>query len=130
MPCYGFQLRKFSRNPALFLVNTIAASCHGESAVLTLSLLVLAQILSPQIGRAQPPADQTKPPADQVKPPADRTKALPAPPVDTDANVARPDFAVRVPRPSAPAKGEEDLTADVQEESEKGVWHGSGHVDV
>ena len=85
---------------------------------------ILAQILLPQLGRAQAPPE--KPAAGS----ADQAKSLPVPPPENDANVARPDFAVKVPRPAAPAKGEEDLIADVQEESEKGVWHGEGHVVV
>jgi len=99
------------RNPALFLVNIITVACHGKSLYATFIAAILAQILLPQLGRAQAPA-------------------LPVPPADESANVARPDFSVKIPRPAAPALGEEDLTADLQEETEKGVWHGSGHVDV
>jgi LPS-assembly protein len=82
----------------------------------------LAQIVLPDFGRAQtPPPEPAK---------TDPAKSLPTPPPDPEVNVARPDFSIKVPRPTAPDKGAEDLTADDQEESEKGVWHGRGHVDV
>ena len=120
MPCYGFQLRNFPRNTAIFLVNTNTAPCHGKSLYTALFGLILVQILLPQLGSAQTPAQPAPAPS----------QALPTPPPDNDANVARPDFSVKVPRPAAPVQGEEDLAADIQEEVEKGVWHGSGHVDV
>lgn len=37
---------------------------------------------------------------------------------------------MKAPRPAAPAKGEEDIQADIQEEVEKGVWRLAGRVDV
>jgi LPS-assembly protein len=43
--------------------------------------------------------------------------------------VDRPDFAVRIPRPNAPAIGEEDIAADTQE-TDNGVRHLRGHVQV
>jgi LPS-assembly protein len=116
MPCYGFQLRQNTRSPAIILVNTNARVCHGPGALWALILLGSVQILLPQFGRAQTQPEQAP--------------ALPAPPPDNPATVERPDFSIHVPRPNAPAKGFEDLSADFQEESEKGVYHLTGHAIV
>ncbi len=93
--------------------------------------LAFVQILLPQLGRAQSPGKpQVIPlPVTPEKPQAaPDTKPDDRP--DENATVERPNFMVRVPRPAAPALGEEDLNADTQEKPETGVWRLTGHVNV
>jgi LPS-assembly protein len=90
---------------------------------------MFAQIASPQLS-SQAPAPQT---------PAPQTPAPPATPASTQASatqvtdnqatVERPDFAVRVPRPSAPPLGEEDIIADTEEDN-NGIRHLRGKVRI
>jgi len=111
MPCYGFQLRQISKIRAISLVNTFRTDCHGKiipgMSVLALILLGFAQLLLPELCRAQVPATP-----------------------DDQANAERPDFAVKAPRPNAPAVGDKDLSADTQEQSEQGVWHLRGKARI
>jgi LPS-assembly protein len=93
-----------------------------------LILLVFAQILLPQLSRAQATPEKPTPEKPSATVQAGQTQSLPAPP-ENDAPVERPDFAVRVPRPTAPSPGDKDLSADIQE-SDNGVYHLSGHVVV
>ena len=83
-----------------------------------LIILAFAAFLLPEFGRAQAPAPSTPSPA------------APAPAPENPATVERPDFAVKVPRPDAPALGDKELAADVQEQSENGVWHLRGKARI
>ena len=113
MPCYGCQLKQFTRARPTPLSNTNNVACHGKiltrCCIFILLLLGVAQTALPQSGSApsQPP----------TPPPLNR------------ATVDRPDFSVRIPRINAPALGDYDITSDFQE-SEGGVTHLHGHIVV
>ena len=118
MPCYGFQLRLFFENRTIPLVSTIHADCHGKNiprlSVLTLILLAFAQIASPQL--SSKPAAPSPAPAEPAG-------------GDSQATVDRPDFSVKVPRPGAPAMGEELIDSDSQE-TDNGIRHLRGKVRI
>jgi len=131
MPCYGFQLRLFTANPAIPLSNTNTVACHGkiliQVSVLSLIFFVGAQNASPQLSSgSSAPA-----PAVSTTPPAAPTASTPAPAPETQnlATVDRPDFSIHVARPDAPPPGEEIVSADVQE-TEAGVHHLKGSAVV
>jgi hypothetical protein len=135
MPCYGFQLRLFTANPAIPLSNTNTVGCHGkiliQVSVLSLIFFVGAQNASPQLSSAPAapaPAASTTPTASSApaETPAPETQNLAT---QSLATVDRPDFSIHVARPDAPPPGEEIVSADVQE-TEGGVHHLKGFAVV
>jgi lipopolysaccharide assembly outer membrane protein LptD (OstA) len=56
MPCYGFQLRLFSKNRTICLVSTKRTGCHGKTDV-RLSVLALSLLTAP-VNDSQATADR------------------------------------------------------------------------
>src|ERR1700722_13473722 len=118
MPCYGCQLKLFSRihqrtRPIpLSITNRVA--CHGkilkQPLIIGLLWLGLSQNASPQLS-STPAAAQAATPA-----------AAPVPPPQGEATVERPDFNVKIPRVNPPMRGEYDFDS-VTEETEGHVYH-------
>ena len=114
MPCYGCQLKLFTRTRPTHLSNTINVACHGNiltgrgisTLLLGLALLAFAPLASPQLSSTPP-----------------------APPPPDQATVERPDFSVKIPRIDPPSRGEYDFDSDSQN-SEGGVNHLHGHVKI
>ncbi len=107
MPTQGLsRTSKLQRIPR-FLSTIILSACHQETSlkkfIFPLILLVFAQFTSPDFCRAQ--QQGTTPP---VQTPPGQIPQDPPP-------VERPDFAVKVPRPDAPVKGDYDMTGIFQE---------------
>ncbi len=118
MPCYGCQLKLFTRTRPTHLSNTINVACHGNiltgrgisTLLLGVVLAAFAPLASPQLSSAPQSGNAAPPPTDW-------------------ATVERPDFSVKIPRLNAPARGEYDFDDDAQD-SEGGVTHLHGHVVI
>ena len=98
MPCYGCQLKLFTRTRPTHLSNTINVACHGNiltgrgisTLLLGVALSAFAPLASPQLSSAPQPGNAAPPPSNQ-------------------ATVERPDFSVKIPRIDPPSRGEYDF---------------------
>lgn len=112
MPLHGHSWSTSVPQTPSFLSTIIHSACHEETSlkkfVFPLLLLVMAYFASPDFCSAQQPP---------VAPPG---QAPPGQIPQDPPPVEHPDFAVKVPRPNAPPKGDYDINGEFQE-SQGGV---------